>query len=70
MTATPRPSSVPSVSVSLQSVAECAGVSPAPRTVTPTVAQAVADVVSFLISPNARYMTGQALNVSGGMVMY
>ena len=30
----------------------------------------VADVVSFLISPNARYMTGQALNVSGGMVMY
>ena len=30
----------------------------------------VADVVSFLVSPDARYMTGQALNVSGGMVMY
>lgn len=30
----------------------------------------VADVVAFLASPDARYMTGQAVNVSGGMVMY
>ncbi len=30
----------------------------------------VADVVAFLVSPAARYMTGQAINVSGGMVMY
>lgn len=30
----------------------------------------VADVISFLLGPDARYMTGQAINVSGGMVMY
>ena len=30
----------------------------------------VADVVAFLASPAARYMTGQAINVSGGMLMY
>ncbi len=30
----------------------------------------VADVVSFLVGPDARYMTGQAINVTGGMVMY
>ena len=30
----------------------------------------VAGVVSFLIGPDARYMTGQAINVSGGLVMY
>lgn len=32
--------------------------------------QDVADVISFLCSPAAAYMTGQALNVTGGMVMY
>jgi hypothetical protein len=26
-------------------------------------------VVSFLLGPDARYMTGQAINVSGGLVM-
>ncbi len=30
----------------------------------------VADVISFLAGPDSRYMTGQALNISGGMVMY
>jgi NAD(P)-dependent dehydrogenase (short-subunit alcohol dehydrogenase family) len=30
----------------------------------------VADVVAFLASPDARYMTGQAINISGGMIMY
>ena len=30
----------------------------------------VADVVAFLASPAARYMTGQAINISGGMLMY
>ncbi len=30
----------------------------------------VADVVGFLIGPESRYMTGQAVNISGGMVMY
>jgi meso-butanediol dehydrogenase / (S,S)-butanediol dehydrogenase / diacetyl reductase len=30
----------------------------------------VAGVVSFLVGPDAAYMTGQALNVTGGMVMY
>ena len=30
----------------------------------------VADVISFLVGPDSRYMTGQAINVSGGMVMY
>ncbi|NJM41631.1 MAG: SDR family oxidoreductase, partial [Anaerolineae bacterium] len=30
----------------------------------------VADVVSFLVGPDSRYMTGQAVNVSGGMVTY
>ena len=30
----------------------------------------VAGVVSFLLGPDARYMTGQAINVSGGLVMY
>lgn len=30
----------------------------------------VADVVSFLVGPDSRYMTGQAVNISGGMVMY
>lgn len=30
----------------------------------------VADVISFLVGPDSRYMTGQAVNISGGMVMY
>jgi NAD(P)-dependent dehydrogenase (short-subunit alcohol dehydrogenase family) len=30
----------------------------------------IAGVVAFLIGPEARYMTGQAINVSGGLVMY
>lgn len=30
----------------------------------------VASVVGFLVGPDARYMTGQALNVTGGMVMF
>lgn len=30
----------------------------------------VADVIAFLVGPDSRYMTGQAINVSGGMVMY
>ena len=30
----------------------------------------VAGVVAFLLGPDARYMTGQAINVSGGLVMY
>ena len=30
----------------------------------------VAEVVSFLVGPSARYMTGQALNVDGGMLTY
>jgi NAD(P)-dependent dehydrogenase (short-subunit alcohol dehydrogenase family) len=33
-------------------------------------ARDVAGVVSFLLGPDARYMTGQAINVSGGLVMY
>jgi NAD(P)-dependent dehydrogenase (short-subunit alcohol dehydrogenase family) len=30
----------------------------------------VAEVFYFLSSPSARYMTGQAINVTGGMIMY
>ncbi len=30
----------------------------------------VAAVVSFLVGPDSAYMTGQAINVTGGMVMY
>jgi meso-butanediol dehydrogenase / (S,S)-butanediol dehydrogenase / diacetyl reductase len=30
----------------------------------------VAAVVSFLVGPDARYMTGQALNVDGGIITY
>ena len=30
----------------------------------------VADVIAFLAGPDSRYMTGQAVNISGGMVMY
>ena len=30
----------------------------------------VAAVVSFLIGPDSRYMTGQAINVTGGMITY
>ena len=30
----------------------------------------VAGVVSFLLGPDARYMTGQAVNIDGGLVMY
>jgi len=30
----------------------------------------IAAVVSFLVGPDARYMTGQAINVTGGMVMF
>jgi NAD(P)-dependent dehydrogenase (short-subunit alcohol dehydrogenase family) len=33
-------------------------------------AHEVAGVVTFLLSDAARYMTGQAVNVSGGLVMY
>ena len=29
----------------------------------------VADVVCFLASPAARYLTGQSINVDGGIVM-
>ena len=32
--------------------------------------QDVANVVLFLASPLASYMTGQALNVTGGMTMH
>jgi NAD(P)-dependent dehydrogenase (short-subunit alcohol dehydrogenase family) len=27
-------------------------------------------VVSFLIGPDSRYMTGQSINVTGGMITY
>jgi NAD(P)-dependent dehydrogenase (short-subunit alcohol dehydrogenase family) len=30
----------------------------------------VADVILFLCSERAKFMTGQALNVTGGMVMH
>ena len=30
----------------------------------------VAGVVAFLASDDARYMTGQAINVTGGLIMY
>lgn len=30
----------------------------------------VADVVAFLAGPDSRYMTGQAINISGGMLMW
>ncbi|MBV9229994.1 MAG: glucose 1-dehydrogenase [Chloroflexi bacterium] len=30
----------------------------------------VAAVVSFLVGPDSRYMTGQAINVTGGMITY
>ena len=30
----------------------------------------VADVVAFLAGPDSRYMTGQAVNVTGGTIMY
>ena len=30
----------------------------------------IAEVVSFLVRPSARYMTGQALNVDGGILTY
>jgi meso-butanediol dehydrogenase / (S,S)-butanediol dehydrogenase / diacetyl reductase len=30
----------------------------------------VAAVVSFLLGPDSRYMTGQAINVTGGMITY
>jgi NAD(P)-dependent dehydrogenase (short-subunit alcohol dehydrogenase family) len=30
----------------------------------------VAAVVSFLAGPDSRYMTGQAINVTGGMITY
>jgi len=32
--------------------------------------QEVAAVIRFLLSSEASYMTGQAVNVSGGLVMY
>jgi Dehydrogenases with different specificities (related to short-chain alcohol dehydrogenases) len=32
--------------------------------------QDVASVVSFLVGPDSRYMTGQAINVTGGMLTY
>jgi NAD(P)-dependent dehydrogenase (short-subunit alcohol dehydrogenase family) len=32
--------------------------------------ESVAEVVAFLLGPGARYMTGQAINVTGGMIMY
>jgi 3-oxoacyl-[acyl-carrier protein] reductase len=32
--------------------------------------QDVADVVGFLASSKGAYMTGQAVNVTGGLVMY
>jgi NAD(P)-dependent dehydrogenase (short-subunit alcohol dehydrogenase family) len=33
-------------------------------------AEDVANVVGFLVSPRADYMTGQALSVDGGLVMH
>src|SRR6266700_3565561 len=33
-------------------------------------AEDVASVVSFLIGPDSRYMTGQSINVTGGMITY
>jgi meso-butanediol dehydrogenase/(S,S)-butanediol dehydrogenase/diacetyl reductase len=30
----------------------------------------VANVIGFLVSPRSEYMTGQALNVHGGLVMH
>src|SRR5262245_26465721 len=30
----------------------------------------VADVVAFLVGPDSRYMTGQAINVTGGMITF
>jgi NAD(P)-dependent dehydrogenase (short-subunit alcohol dehydrogenase family) len=33
-------------------------------------AQDVANVVGFLVSSKGAYMTGQAVNVTGGLVMY
>jgi NAD(P)-dependent dehydrogenase (short-subunit alcohol dehydrogenase family) len=33
-------------------------------------AEDVAHVVGFLCSEKASYMTGQAINISGGLVMY
>jgi NAD(P)-dependent dehydrogenase (short-subunit alcohol dehydrogenase family) len=33
-------------------------------------AEDVANVVGFLSTSNASYMTGQAVNVTGGLVMY
>ena len=35
----------------------------------PSLAEDVADVVAFLAGPDSDYMTGQALNVDGGLVM-
>jgi len=33
-------------------------------------AEDVANVIGFLVSPRADYMTGQALSVDGGLVMH
>ena len=30
----------------------------------------VANVIGFLASPRAEYMTGQAINVTGGVIMH
>ncbi|WP_390289281.1 SDR family oxidoreductase [Brenneria goodwinii] len=45
---------------------DCAQI-PLGRTAQP---QDVANVVAFLASPLSSYMTGQALNVTGGMTMH
>jgi 3-oxoacyl-[acyl-carrier protein] reductase len=43
------------------------GLNPLGRLTTP---EDVAEVVAFLVSDGAGYITGQALNVSGGSVMH
>jgi 3-oxoacyl-[acyl-carrier protein] reductase len=30
----------------------------------------VANVIAFLVSPRAEYMTGQAISIDGGLVMH
>jgi 3-oxoacyl-[acyl-carrier protein] reductase len=50
-----------------EDVVEWSRLSPLGRLADP---EDVAGVVAFLASPDARYMTGQAVNVTGGMLMH